>query len=421
MNYLERNNNETLLHTIISSVILFASLWFAASYRNYPFSDSYIYLANLKSLLSGGSLIFDVPVVGTWIMAGVVSVTGDVMAAYYAYNALVYSVMLHLAMLFFRKEKWLMNHYLSVYMIAFIPYFFSHGFDGDNSVLAFAILFLLLHFVRAGDNWLILVPFGLFALFLTGLDLFILNFSLLLVYLRIKNIESRKAHSSVFFKRKDFFLYFIIIYIVAVITFIIYAASTGFFDGGLLNKMLHASVYLFAAGALLVANFLLGSEKELNNRVSTVILLVGTAILAYYSVNRLADRSDLKKLSGIVRPADRIFADKNNAAYNWFTSGESINYRNLEEAASGDYILLNDVWAADRKDINENFRITRRTYFLIDERSILVRKLLFDAIITRNIPVAVALKARELKSNWPVMTPEEKYNRKVNSILVEKK
>lgn len=429
MRYKDTEQVENYFPLYVSLFFLTAFLWLIYFFSGEPsYTKSISILANLKSLTESGSfysLTDPIPLVLLYHWQHLSGL--NYVPAYYSMIAFMFSLSLHLVFFLSKKNKLKMNQLLSLYMIALVPYMFETPLKFFNELFVFNLFLLLMVFVKEISLRNIVLFLGyLWAAFIADLVSAILFTSIFITFFSLKKSHEMRMKTTVFYKKKNFALIALLVYFAVFLFAIALISFRGFFNQSSLMYLLFNWFELLRyliplAGLIFIVSFLVSKEKELNSAISTGVILVISSLMIYHDLgkreNVLADLVEQKNRiiglrdHGMIPPKVNIFADSLLSDFMYFHTGFKLKVsgsqedKNRENRIPGrrDFIVISGIWAADRKEIDKNYKIgDYYKYFQLNQRTVVMNLVLFDRIVTRKIPPAASLvlqKVKELYNN----------------------
>lgn len=367
-------DKDRLNPTVFFLSILFLTVVFSVYLHLRPIPanpEAYTYLANLRALTETGRFFGveePVPLLILSLWKSLLPL--NYLTAFQSLAALVYSLSLHLIMLLFRREKWTINHYFLVYFSAFVPY--SHDLPTIyfNELLGILFILLLFHTFRMETILdLLLFPLLVFAAFLADLRTFLLGFSIFLVIQSIRGMDSLKARSTVFYKKKNVPLIILLSYLGALSLFLVLASVYDFFGESsfatLLGHWMQISIHILPAFLLIaIGKILLGTEKELRTLTFTAVLVVGMLGTVFFNYSRYdagiqnsleLTKEELGKIQPRVQGMGPIYTDSVTANYQYFQSKSILNYTLTSSMPEPSLLYVSDLWQADVNEIQKRY------------------------------------------------------------------
>lgn len=360
--------------TFFSSIFFLGFLFFIyLSLRPVPADpEAYVYLSNLRAVTESGSFFgleepFSVLILYFWKSF----LHLNYLTAFQSLASILFSLSLHLVLLFFRKGDWKLNHYFLVYFSAFLP--FSHEFPVVyfNELVGLLFLLLVFHTFRMENILdLLLFPILVLAIFFADLRIFLLGFSLFVWIETWKASNRIKAKTTVFYKRKNIPMIISLVYSVSLVVFLVLASWYDFFSpSSFWDLLVHWGTVVFfllpAVVAILLGNLLLDTEKELRTKTFTIILvaaMLGIVVFNYSRYNtELQDNLELEKEAMIkaqpmLRGIKAVYLPPKSANYFYFKTKIPINYMIPDEPEKESFLFVDDIWQADTNEINKTYR-----------------------------------------------------------------
>ncbi|EMO25469.1 hypothetical protein LEP1GSC170_0004 [Leptospira interrogans serovar Bataviae str. HAI135] len=127
---------------------------------------------------------------------------------------------------------------------------------------------------------------------------------------------------------------------------------------------------------LYLGNFLLKSEKELNTITASTVLIVVLLVSAYFSVKPITGINSVKldtfikdlvnlKNREVIRNDEKIYADLAVSSYVYFHSKQKLMFVRPTEWRNRDYLFLEEIWLADKREMLKRYTIKNSLLFFI--------------------------------------------------------
>jgi len=414
----------------LSIFILFGIFWLYLNLRPVLADpESYIFLANLRAITEEGAFFSweePLPVLLVFFWKSIFGM--NYLTSFQSIAALLFSVNLHLILLLFRKGEWKFNHHFLVYISAFLPY--SHEFPilHFHELVGLTFLLLIFHTFRMETLLdLFLFPALLLVSFFTDLRMFIIGFTIFIVWSCLRAMSSNKSRTTVFYKRKNIPFIILSSYLLGLfITLILFSIFDFFGDSSFTKLIIHSSTMLFylapAFFLLLVGNILLGTEKELNTRTFTGILVACILVAVYFNYSNYDEtmddlleskKEDFIRSQSLVSNRSIIYSDPITSHYVYFATKIKNRFYEIESRDSNSYLYLDDVWQADLVDINKRYPARKRDRRIelipLGNRSAFLNKNLQDRIVSDKSSTAYKTKLVDYLKLFSKLFPYQDY------------
>lgn len=424
---LERADNQPFFSTALSALILAIGLFIFYFLRGEAgYEDSFIQLSNLKSLSELGELrTYKEPINFLLLLLFHKVFRMDYMNAYQFTLAFTLSIFLHLVMSCIRDKAWKLNHYFLIYLVAFLPFTLYLPYHFQEEFLCLSFLFALQTKFKLENipDLIRLIIYSLFA-FLSSIPMFLFGYLLFVAWNTSQKVKEKKT--TVFFKKKNvplrlFFVYF------AVFTVTIFFMWMGNFYGQGSMGFLFRSFWDMGSRlfpiflALLVGEYLLRSEKELNTLGTTAIVAILIFSSVYYTYRSHYENIEsfrqyqleilnLKSRGKVYTDQHRILSSRLFSDYMYYQLGEATlyDYSNLKK---GDYILVSNVSNAlltylDKRSLGVS------SYYIVDKDTVLIGKTLLDRILEEKTDSDHKKRIQsEIEKYTHTILPSEKFNK----------
>lgn len=400
----------------LSILILFGIFWLYLNLRPVLADpESYVFLANLRAITEEGAFFSweePLPVLLVFFWKTIFGM--NYLTSFQSIAALLFSLNLHLILLLFRKGEWKFNHHFLVYISAFLPY--SHEFPilFFHELVGLTFILLIFHTFRMETILdLFLFPALLLVAFFTDLRMFLFGFTVFTLWSCLRSMSSNKARTTVFYKRKNIPFIILVTYLMSLFTLLVVFSILDFFGtSSFLELVYHsASTTLYISPAFLtlfVGNILLGTEKELNTRTFTGILVAGILVAVYFNYSKydetIDDLLESKKENfirsqSLIAGTNSIYSDPITAHYIYFATKLKHKFYEVLTREGNSYLYLDDIWQADIVDIIRRFparKKDRRSELMqLGDRSILLSKSLQDKIVSDKTSTSYKTKLEE--------------------------
>ncbi|WP_244594489.1 hypothetical protein [Leptospira ryugenii] len=322
-------------------------------------------MANLRSLTEeGGFLSAREPLPFVLLLTWKKLLGLNYAPAFLSLAGFFYSLFLHLFLLLLRRNLWGRNHYLALYLAAFLP--FSYSFPTEYFPELVALDFILLVFLtfrleKMGDL-LVFPSFILFA-FLSSLKMFLLAFTFFVLFSGIRGARKQAQKTSVFFKKRNVPFIFLLTYLFS-LGITIFCFSYFDFFGKQSSRFLFQDwlsiTKLVIAPMLLIgiAHILLKTEKELNTYTASVVAVFLVALSIFFIYRDLtrsaiepwdAQTNAITKAFGqaAILKSDPIYLPKEFAYSLYFSTKTKTNYLQTRDENPKIFIYVKGIWTQD--------------------------------------------------------------------------
>ncbi len=395
MNF-ERSDTQSFLLTSFSALILALGLFIFYYFRGEAgFEDSFVHLANLKSYIEKGELrTFHEPISFLLLLFCHKLFRINYMNAYHLSLAFTLSIFLHLVMICIREKTWKVNHYFLIYLSAFLPFTLYLPYYFQEEFLCLIFLFALQARFKLDSlkDLFKLIIYFLFAFF-SSIYMFLFG-SLVFVGWNVSQ-KMKEKKTTVFFKKKNIPLRIFFGYFVFFVLCLSFIWLTDFYGDKsirfLFNSYWNIISQMFPVFLVLfLGEYLLRSEKELNTRGTTIIVIILILSSVYYTYKSSYENIQffkvyeqeilyLKSRGKISLEKNKILAPKVFGDYMYYTVGEQLLNSYLD-MKSTDFMLVSKVDNAfvaylDKHSLNNS------SYYIIGEDTILISKNLIEKIV----------------------------------------
>jgi hypothetical protein len=395
----ERDENQNLFTTFFSGIILSVALFLFYSFKGEPGDADTLYrLSNLKSMVELGELRHPyepLPTISFYLIHKILGL--KLMSSYQLALTLSISAFLHLAMLCFREKVWKLNNYFIIYFIASLPFTLYLPYQFYEELLCVCIL-LGLHFrfrLQNIPDLLKLIFFSSLA-FLSHLPAFIFGYLVFVGVNTYKTTRENRSKTTVFFKKKNIPLRLFFTYL-GILSFIVAFMSLGDFYGPSTFKYLMKEFWeiIFRFGStlfmMMVAEYLLRSEKELNTKGTTAVVMIMIAMAGYFSFKASFESSEalnhqkdellkLKTKGRILTGENTVYVTRPFSDFVYFSVSENLPFRAVFQAKPTDYINFTKIENQDLAYFDKK-SIGYGSYYILDTENVIVRKDLVDKIL----------------------------------------
>lgn len=379
--------------------ILLLSLGFAlfSYFRPFPTTETeWEFLANIKAATEEGGLISSREPLAIWFVVAWKKLFGtNYIPSFLVLAGLFYSLFLHLFMLLLRSEEWKRNHYLLVYLAAFLP--FSYGFPTSYFTETLCLVFLLLVFLtfrlEKMTDLLIFPTFTALAFF-SSFIMFYLGFTFFVIFTGIRGSRKAAQKTSVFYKKRNVPFLFLLGYLGFFILSLFYFSYTNFFGPSSISFLFKtwytsALLILLPLVVLGIGHVLLKTEKELNTITASVVIVLFIAVSIYFVFKNLktADKEpwelqskNLTKAFGqaLILKSDPIYLPKEFSFAFYFQTGTKTKYMREETVTDKSFLYVNGIWNQDIQLVQKSglFRRNSRSFAIvpISENDVLIQR-----------------------------------------------
>ncbi|PJZ52833.1 hypothetical protein [Leptospira adleri] len=433
---LERSNKANPIYLFLSAIGLSVVLSVLYNWFGEPLNPEALnVLANLRSLTEEGKFFSDQAPLSFFILDFWKSITGlNYTTAFYSLSAFVFSFCIHVIGLILQREKWKPNHYLICYLSALTPLTFSMPlyFYSELFSLSFLlILFLAFRMETLGDIFLLAVCilgsfFSHFSVFLYGMTVFVIKAGTV-------GIKERKKHQSVFFKRRNIPQLVLLVYMGALLALLTILVNIDFYGERSFESFYRLGWnYLINIGPLFlilyIGSFLLRSEKELSTIAASAVLFVALLVSAYFSVKPTTGINSVKlgaftkdllnlKSREVIQTDERIFASPAVSSYVYFHSKQRLVSLKPKEWKNRDYLFLEEVWLADKRDLIKRYKFKNPQYVFLSGEQILVTGFLTKVIVGEKENTQIKIQVEKANSQLLSKNGEAGFNRFLTGIF----
>jgi hypothetical protein len=361
--------------------------------------EAYAYLANLRALTETGSFFGidePLPILLLFFWKSVFGL--NYLTAFHSFSALGFSFCLHLGLLLFRRHEWKMNHYFLVYLSAFLPLTHEFPVTYFNEMICALFLLSIAHTFRMESILdLLLFPALCLAAFFADLRTFLFGFSLFVLVQGWFSMQKVKSRTTVFYKRKNIPFLVMMFYFGALGLFLIIASIIDFFDPDSFSSLVrHWFRIILQTGpailAIVIGNLLLDTEKELNTRTFTgilVLLIFGVILFNYSKYDSQKNleleefRSDMVRSQVKLSAGIQILGSPIQGNYLYFQTKIPIQFVRSANTPGDLFLFLNDIWQADLNEMNKKYssekkRDKKPDIIPLGERSVLISNQVFE-------------------------------------------
>ncbi|MDF3819945.1 hypothetical protein P3G55_08555 [Leptospira sp. 96542] len=420
--------------------ILFLSFGFAvfSYFRPFPTTETeWEFLANVKSVTEEGGLVSQKEPLAMWLVVLFKKVFGlNYIPAFLTLAGFIYSLFLHLFMLLLRREEWKRNHYLIVYLSAFLP--FSYGFPtsyfGETLCLVFLLLvFLTFRFEKITDLFVfpILTAFAFFSSFI----MFYLGFTFFVLFSGIRGSRKAAQRTSVFYKKRNIPFLFLIGYMFFFILSLVLFSYTNFFGDSsfsfLLSSWYEQILYIILPVLLLgLGHILLKTEKELNTYTASIFVL-GLIIVSMYFIFKDLTNTEvepwenrttkLTKAFGFAQilKSDPIYLPKEFSNALYFQTGTKTSFMkpNDEKVSDKSFFYVSGLWNQDLQLIQKSYLFKKNNRLAgivsLGDDVVLVQKTVLDRMRSDK---ALNFIVKKIDENWDLFPTNRPYDDYIKSL-----
>ncbi|MCW7500431.1 hypothetical protein ND861_08560 [Leptospira sp. 2 VSF19] len=388
-------------------------------------------MANIKAFTEEGGLISSREPLAIWFVVAWKKLFGmNYIPSFLVLAGLFYSLFLHLFMLLLRSEEWKRNHYLLVYLAAFLP--FSYGFPTSYFTETLCLVFLLLVFLtfrlEKMTDLLIFPTFTILAFF-SSFIMFYLGFTFFVILTGIRGSRKAAQKTSVFYKKKNLPFLFLLGYLGFFVLSLIYFSYTDFFGPnsiGFLFKTWYTSALLILLPLVVlgIGHVLLNTEKELNTITASVVIVVSIAVSIYFIFKNLnaSDKEpweiqskNLTKAFGqaLILKSDPIYLPKEFSFAFYFQTGTKTKYMREETVSDKSFLYVEGIWNQDIQLVQKSglFRRNQRSFAIvpISEHDVLIQRVTSEKIKNEKSLNFITKKVDEAWLSTPAKSPFDLY------------
>jgi hypothetical protein len=418
--YTEKETKQNFLATLSSVFLLTIILYLVYNFKtDLKNQDSFFHLVNLKSYAEENFLkIPTEPFLYLVILFFKKVFFMSIDASYLFVSALSLSLFLHQILFLFNRSIWQTNHYIGVYLVSSLPFVSNlpTSYLQELVCLNFILQLTIQTNLETMRNLLLVFVLSVISFF-ASIPMFMFGYTLYIMLVSLYFMGKQKAKTTVFYKRKNKALVFMLVYLGLFLLVIILMSYFQFFGqssfGFILSKFWKYT-YRFISPIilLLVINYLLGNEKELHFRVTTILLVLFTVLGFYFSYKTKSDFSEqIDKLhkpitelysSGKLLKGQYIFADIDLADYSYYFYNQKLFLTEFSKLKKDDYILVknlqNEKALVDKSfkskispyiklNQTENYLISREYLekILLESKDSNLKNLLFSTVETKQM------------------------------------
>lgn len=414
--------------------ILFLSFAFAlfSYFRPFPTSETeWEFLANIKAAVEEGGLVSSREPLAIWFVVAWKKLFGmNYIPSFLVLAGLFYSLFLHLFMLLLRSEEWKRNHYLLVYLAAFLP--FSYGFPTSYFTETLCLVFLLLVFLtfrlEKMTDLLVFPTFTILAFF-SSFIMFYLGFTFFVILTGIRGSRKAAQKTSVFYKKKNVPFLFLLGYLGFFLLSLIYFSYADFFGPNSISFLFKtwytsALLILLPLVVLGIGHVLLKTEKELNTVTASIVIVVSIAVSIYFIFKNLSasdkepwelQSKNLTKAFGqaLILKSDPIYLPKEFSFAFYFQTGTKTKYMREETVSDKSYLYVEGIWNQDIQLVQKSglFRRNQRTFSIvpISEDDVLIQRATSEKIKNEKNLNFIAKKVDDAWFSIPAKRPFDLY------------
>ncbi|MDZ4726336.1 MAG: hypothetical protein SH817_09265 [Leptospira sp.] len=358
--------------------------------------------------------------------------------AFLSLAAFFYSTFLHLFLLLLRRDSWGRNHYLFLFLAAFLPfsYVFPTTYFPETVCLVFILLvFLTFRFEKLTD--LIVFPVLTLLAFFSSFTMFFLGFSFFVIFSGIRGARRQAQRTSVFYKKKNIPFIFVTSYLIFFAISLVLISYFDFLGPGsvstLFGEWFSISKYIILPMLLVgIGHILLKTEKELNTYTASVVtlILVGVSIFFIYRdvTNSEKEPWELKTSSitkaygqASVLKSDPIYLPKEFSYSLYFATKTKTFYSKTENPTAKSFLYTSGIWSQDVLLIQKTMLGKRGGRLVglvpLGEDSILMQKGLQDRLKSYPALDFILKKVNETWTNLPVKNAYQSYVKKLQNFF----
>ncbi|WP_244288290.1 hypothetical protein [Leptospira congkakensis] len=388
-------------------------------------------MANIKAATEEGGLVSTREPLAIWFVVAWKKLFGmNYIPSFLVLAGLFYSLFLHLFMLLLRSTEWKRNHYLLVYLAAFLP--FSYGFPTSYFTETLCLVFLLLVFLtfrlEKMTDLLIFPTFTALAFF-SSFIMFYLGFTFFVIFTGIRGSRKAAQKTSVFYKKKNVPFLFLLGYLGFFILSLIYFSYSDFFGPnsiGFLFKTWYSSALLILLPLVVlgIGHILLKTEKELNTITASVVVVLSIAASIYFIFKNLnaSDKEpwelqskNLTKAFGqaLILKSDPIYLPKEFSFAFYFQTGTKTKYMREETVSDKSFLYVDGIWNQDIQLVQKSglFRRNSRAFAIvpISEADVLIQRATSEKIRNEKNLNFIVKKVDEAWEGTPIKRPFDFY------------
>ncbi|MBE7413401.1 MAG: hypothetical protein HS129_15300 [Leptospiraceae bacterium] len=430
---LERNTRENPFKILSSILALSVIVFIFFTLKGDPSNpETFQHLSNLKSVTEEGSLFSATEPIPIYTLSIVKKIfRANYIPIFRTISVFFFAIFLHLSMKLFVKDKWNLNHYIILYLVAFLPYINSipEKYFGE---LVSAIVLISIFLTFKMESILDIILFVLLTLlaFFSNFMTFLFGYSGFVIKASI--LGARRTKVTVFYKRKNIPKLILLVYLSLFFLILLTLGVFDFFGKHSFHFIFHSFLdhllsFGISLGIVYVGQFLLKSEKELNSPVSTGILIILIAVSGIYNFKKEGfNLSELNlqkneihslKMRGVISKADQVYSDKFLADFAYFYSKEKLKYHNLEEMKANDFLVVNGIWTSDRNQIGKLFHSNKPLFYPLSSTSVLMRKELIEKILQSKEELPFKGKLQKVLNEFEKRTPFDNFKFSLYSIF----
>ena len=397
--YTEKETKQSFLATLSSvfllSIILYLVYNFKTDLKN---QDSFFHLVNLKSYVESANLrIPTEPFLYLIILFFKKFFFMSVDASYLFVSALSLSIFLHQILFLFNRSIWQTNHYIGVYLVSSLPFVSNlpTSYLQELLCLNFILQLTIQTNLETMRNLLLVFILSIITFFVS-IPMFMFGYTLYIMLVSLYFMGKQKAKTTVFYKRKNTALLFMLGYLAFFLIGIILLSYFQFFGQSsfsfIISKFWKYS-YRFISPIilLLVINYLLGNEKELHFRITTILLVLFTVLGFYFSYKTKSDISEqVDKLykpiselysSGKLLKGQYIFSETDLADYSYYFYNQKLFLTEYSKLKKDDYILVKNL-ANEKTILDKSFKSKISPYIKLNQtENYLISREYFEKIL----------------------------------------
>lgn len=375
------------------------------------YSNAYLDLANLKSMVELESFRrYNEPLSGIILYYWKTISHLDYLLAYQIYLSVLYSVFLHLCMYIFQKGEWKPNHYSSLYLLGLSPLSINIPYEYSSELLCLVIILFLYLYERLG-NFIDLIVMAILTIlgFLSNFVMFLIVFSVYLTVYCIK--EMRYVKTTLFYKKRNIPLIVLIVYGFCLVALVFALDYFSFFGNNSFTYLFTKAKDIFFQFfpiilLILFINLLLEKEKELNNKISYIVVAVFILVSTYFSYQYrgkvniekiIRQGQKLSSLKGdVIRQNQRIYGSSIYSDVIYFHFSEKIASNNISKMEKDDFLIVNGLDKETAIRANKKIKTKGSLFITLDSDSVLINKKFMQKVFSSGESSSV--KKRLLKS-----------------------
>lgn len=405
INYAERDTRQNLGLSILSVLILTLFLFILGLMKSEPKElNSIFHLSNLGSIEELGHVKTSTePILYLLFFLFKKISFLSLEKTFLFFSTLLLSIFLHQSMYLFKKESWELNHYLSVYLLSFIPIHFHLPFIYLQELLCGIFILMLFTYTRLDSIENLLLVFFISVLsFLTSLTMFLYFYTIYVVLSSFFFMQKQKSKTTVFYKRKNIAGRILLAYLILFSIVLFYFGYTKFFGeqgvSYLFSKFLSYS-YRFLVPFILsfVCYYLLENEKEFHNKITSmfaVILILVMAYLSYIQKSDISEKSekDFASLNkfldlGKIPKGQNVYSSKLISDLIFLKTKHQVFELDYLKLKKEDYFFVESNLTIEKILFDKNYKPKFQPIYKLSESAYLVNKDFSDKIYSEKNPL----------------------------------